>query len=226
MNPELQRRDLGLRRVLSERKMLTTLSNSPPSNRLNALRKELREEVRNNLRKELLQRDESRQPRRKSRSPTAFKKSPKMSKKKEKGAKTGTTKRTKQGSRARNSDETPKRIVDKLPPEFISIVGRKKNGKEQQLDPATSKQQPRRIVSLTAPTIDIRKTKRTYIRKATNLTESAKGRRRLVDMGMEETLGSGGMIPNLEWDNDWTIHSLAITSALIMVILLKRKTVK
>jgi len=198
LNPELQRRDLGLRRVLSERKMLTTLSNSPPSNRLNSLRKELREEVRNNLRKELLQRDESRQPGRKSRSPTITKKSPKMSKKKEKGAKTGTTKRTKQGSRARNSDETSKRTVDKLPPEFISIVGRKKNGKEQQLDLATSKQQQRRVVSLTAPTIDIRKTKRTYIRKATNLTESAKGRRRLVDMGMEESLGPGGMMPNLE----------------------------
>ena len=214
-NPQVQRRDFGLRRVLSERKP-TTLSNSPPSSRLNTLRKELREEVRSNLRKELLQRDESRQPRRKSRdrsSPTtnsrtaATKKSPKVSKKKEKNATTGATKRTKQASRTRVPDETPTRTADLVPPESIEIPARSKTSKEQrrqqqqqQPDPSTNKRhQLRKMISLTAPTIDIHKTKRTsYLRKTKSLTESAKLRRRVVDMGMEESLGSRGMMPHLE----------------------------
>lgn len=186
-NPQLQRRDLGLRKVLSERKILTTPSHSPPSSRLNVLRKELREEVRSNLRKELLQRDESRQPRRKSRdrstadSLAVTKKSSKGSKKKEKSPRITTTKKPKQGSRNRKRSESPNRMADRLSSETNGVLGRKKNSKEHQLNLTTNKQQPRRMVSLTASTIDIRKSKRTYLRKVASLTENAKGRRRLVD---------------------------------------------
>lgn len=203
-NPQLHRRDIGLRKVLSERKMLTSPSHSPPSSRLNVLRKELREEVRNNLRAELLQRDESRQPRRKSRdrstadSPAVTKKSSKGSKKKEKSPRITTTKKPKQGSRNRRRSESPNRMADRLSSESSGLLGRKKNSKEQHLNLASNKQQPRKMVSLAAPTIDIRKGKRTYLRKVASMTESSKGRRRLVDMGMEESLGSGGLMPHLE----------------------------
>jgi len=194
-NAQLQRRDLGLRRVLSERKMLPSPSSPMLSSKLDVLRKELRDEVRSSLRKDLLQRDECRQPRRRSgdrsrtTSPAAPKRSPKGSKKKAKGSKSITPTRSKQVSRTRNRDETP-----------THAVAKKKNNNNSNKEQNLAKTQPqsRQAVSLTAPTIEIRKNKRTYLRRAATLTESSKGRRRIVDMGMEESLGSGGMMPNLE----------------------------
>lgn len=51
-------------------------------------------------------------------------------------------------------------------------------------------------INLKVPTIELNKKKRTYLRDGPILTDSAKARRRLVALGMNEC--SGGMIPDLD----------------------------
>jgi len=171
---------------------------STPSSRLSTLRKELREECRSNARKEL--RDEVVQPRRKNSSKISPRTS-KKSQKKEKSPKPSKEKSPK--IKKKDKSLTPKKLKQSIKNNVIreellapsvaedtfdtgGLVGQKK-----------SPPQPRRHVALTAPSIEIRKGKRSYLRKPTCLTESAKGRRKLVDMGMSE-VEDGGMMPDLK----------------------------
>jgi len=195
---QINRRDGGLRKVLSERRIGATAQPSPPSSRLMKLKEELRQECRSiNQRKEL--QDDCRQQRRKSwdhsEDPTPSKKSPKGGKKKEK-TKERTPRKPKRRSRSRSrsqsrGEESQRNdSVDRQNSDSGGLLRGKRPVREEQDLP----EQPKRFISLNAPMIEIRKNKRSYLRKTTSLTESSKGRRKLVD----ECIGARGMMPHLE----------------------------
>lgn len=189
---KLQRR---LPKALSERLILQPSKALSPSSRLNKLKEELREECGTKIpQKE--GKDESSKERRKSRdrSEAMLKKSPKGNKKKDRDRaarkKLGRS-RSRSNSRSRSVHEDSSKNVSET---GGLLRGRRPSNVKKEEHEQDLQDQPSRIVSLAAPTIDVRKKKNTYLRRTKSLTESARNRRKLVD----ECIDSRGMLPNLE----------------------------
>jgi len=186
--PLSQLRTGGMRRVFSERRISPTpAQKSQPSSSLFKLKEELRDECRSGsgLSKELL--GETQQPRRKNstRDESTPMKSPKGKKKLNKDC----VSRAKNSSKARSRSRSRDPAEDSQTSEKSGVILRGKRPSD--VDIAS---QLRRHVSLTAKAIEMRKNKRSYLRKSTSLTNSSISRRKLVD----ESMDSRGMLPHLK----------------------------
>lgn len=221
---ELKSRNGGLRKVASERKVLSTANTrtSTTSSRLTKLREELRDEcrstARNQPKEETRQKEEARQPRRRSSKrisdesgPT--KSSPRGNKKKEKASHNKKRDRFKKSRPSSLSASPPGRSADKDASEPNAPLNRKRNSYTEPLkDQPDQQRQPRRHVSLKDPTTEIRKNKRSHLRKAKSLTaksmatknlnDSAQRRKRFVDQCVEHVeiirqSSNRGLVPPL-----------------------------
>ena len=186
--PLSQLRTGGMRRVFSERRISPTpAQKSQPSSSLFKLKEELRDECRSGsgLSKELL--GETQQPRRKNstRDESTPMKSPNGKKKLNKDC----VSRAKTSRKARSRSRSRDPAEDSQTSEKNGAILRGKRPSD--VDIAS---QLRRHVSLTAKAIEMRKNKRSYLRKSTSLTDSSISRRKLVD----ESMDSRGMLPHLK----------------------------